>query len=95
METYPRDFLKTLPTYHRGYEIEKRVIQDVLRHAASPHHTKYIVNGNQFYEYHKNEQITEWLVSRLKERFPGVTVEYREATDLRGVVERGIVIDWS
>ena len=94
METYSRDFLRTLPTYHRGHEVEKRIIQDVLRHAASGH-TKHIVNAAHFYEHHKKEQITEWLVSRLKERFPGVTVEYREATDLRGVVERGIVIDWS
>ena len=94
METYSRDFLKSLPTYHIGYELEKRVIQDVLRQAASGR-TRYIVDGHRFYEHHKKEQITEWLVSRLKERFPGASVEYREATDLRGVVERGIVIDWS
>jgi len=94
METYSQDFLKTLAVYRQGYELEKRVVQDVLRQASSGH-TRYVVTGDQFYERHKKEQITEMLVSRFKERFPGVSVEYREATDLRGNVERGIVIDWS
>ena len=94
METYTRDYLKTLPIHARGYEIEKRIVREVIQ-TASRNQTRYLVNSSLFYEYHKKEQITEWLVSRLKETFPGVTVKYREATDLRGNVERGIVIDWS
>lgn len=95
METYSRDYLKTLPVHGRGYHIENTIVKQVLQLAASGHHTKHIVNGAHFYEHHKKEQITDWLVSRLKERFPGVTIEYREATDLRGNIERGIIIDWS
>lgn len=93
-ESYSRDYLKTLSVYNRGYQIEDQVVKLVLREASSGH-TQFIVNGSYFYEHHKKEQITDWLVSRLKERFPGVSVEYREATDLRGNVERGIIIDWS
>lgn len=94
MQTYSREYLNTLSLYRRGYEIEDQVVKRVLQE-ASGRHKRFIVNGAWFYEHGKKEQITDWLVSRLKERFPGVSIEYREATNLRGDVERGIIIDWS
>jgi mevalonate kinase len=94
METYSRSYLQTLQKNQRLYKIENQILQKVLQEASGGH-TKYIVNGNWFYEHHQKEQITKLLVSRLKERLPEVSVEYREATDLRGNIERGIVIDWS
>lgn len=94
METYSRDYLNTLSVYRRGYDIINQIVKLVLQEASGGH-TKFIVNGAWFYEHGKKEQITEWLVSRLKEKFPNVLVEYREAIDLRGNVERGIIIDWT
>ena len=94
MESYSRSYLQTLRKNQRLYDIENRIIHEVRGHATAGH-TKYIVNSNTFYDHHQKEQITDLLVSRLKERLPEVSVEYREATDLRGNVERGIVIDWS
>lgn len=94
MYTYSREYLKTYSVQKRAYDIEDQIVKRVLQEASGGH-TKFIVNSNWFYEHHKKEQITDWLVSRLKERFPDVSIEYREATNLRGDVERGIIIDWS
>lgn len=94
METYSRSYLNTLSVYRQAYQVEDRIVKHVLQEASSGH-TRFIVNQNWFYEHYKKEQITDWLVSRLKQRFPDVLVEYREATDLRGNIERGIIIDWT
>lgn len=93
-ETFSREYLNTLYVYRKGYQIEQQIVRHVLQEASGGR-TKCIINGNWFYEHHAKEQITEWLVSRLKDRFPGVSIEYREVTNLRGDVERGIIIDWS
>ena len=90
MSTFTREFLQTYKQKAQAIAIREYVIKEVLR--SSLHgQTRYV------YPY-IDCQLTvslEEFIQLVKEKLPGVTVEYRDATNLNGIVERGIVIDWA
>jgi hypothetical protein len=96
MEVYNRQFLKEYRgARYQWIQNETRIITRILQTAAGGRETRYLIDGREFMYGQREENITEWVVARLKERFPDSIVEYRQATELNGRVQHGIVIDWS
>jgi hypothetical protein len=97
MESYSREFLQQYRKYHEADALVKTIIANILSHAASGHHGKFIQPLKGRLTHAKNEertQIIQWMMNLLRNKFPDVDIEYREATDLRGNVDSEIVIDW-
>lgn len=91
METYSREFLQNHNKTHKYYTYINRYKTEILL-AAARGNTRYVIYNHMLSGYEIN---TDFLIQLLKERFPDVTVEYKESTSLSGKTESGIVMDWS
>jgi hypothetical protein len=97
MESYSREFLQQYRKYHEADKLVMTIVGSILSHAASGHHGKFIQPLKGRLTHVKNEartQIIQWMMNLLRNKFPDVDIEYREATDLRGNVDSEIVISW-
>ena len=94
MDIYDREFLQNYAKYATWLSSEPRIVNRILQESIGGS-KRYLIESACFLNPRPHEDITDWVVSRLKKRFPGVSVEYREATSLTGVVQRGIIVDWS
>ena len=91
METISKEFLQCYQTTHVYHNFINTHKQNIIN-AAALGHTRYPIHKHQ-YDNHRINQDT--LIQILKERFPGVSIEYVENTTLSGKKECGIVLDWS
>ena len=97
MESYSREFLQQYKKYAEADALVIAIISKVLSHAASGYHSQYTQPLKGRFSQVKNEerqQVIDWLLTKLRAKFPDCGIQYREATDLRGVVDSEIVISW-
>ena len=98
LPSYNRQFLQECKKYHEYHRQVLNLCGRVLQE-ASRGHTKYIYSLNGVFHQQMKKQecdeILDWMLKLLRNKFPDVNITYKEATDLRGNVERGIIIDWS
>ena len=97
MESYSREFLQQYRKYREADVMLAGIIERVLQHAASGHHSQYTQPLKGRFSQVKDEerkQVVDWLLTKLRAKFPDCGIQYREATDLRGNVDSEIVISW-
>ncbi len=98
LPSYNRQFLqeyKKFCQYHgRVSGLCSKIMQEAAR--GSTTHV-YPLNEILHPQMKKQEsdELVDWIMKMLQNKFPEVTITHKEATDLRGNVERGIIIDWS
>lgn len=91
METYSREYLQNYNKTNKYFTFINRHKTEILI-AAATGKSRYVIYNHMLGGYEIN---TDFLIQLLKERFPGVTVEYKESISLSGKTESGIVLDWS
>lgn len=96
MATYSRQYLQTFRINHNAIQIVDKIIPQVLQKAVGAN-TRYVYPWNSYNYGSVQQELEEQekIVRLLKQKFPGVTVEYQEIKNINGKIERGIVIDWS
>jgi hypothetical protein len=104
MEPLNRDQLlsKNAPVLIENYKLVERHLSEIYRAVvgSSSHTTSYTHNLRNQYSNSSESNMTiflDRLVYRLKELFPGSTVEYIESKSaINGtIIERAVRIDWS
>lgn len=98
LPSYNREFLQQYKKYHQYHREVVNLCGRVLQEASGGH-TKYIYSLKGMFQQQMKKQecdeILDWMLKLLMTKFPDVSITYKEATDLRGNVEKGIIIDWS